>query len=249
MSNTQKINTAAVSAAIELLIRAASAVTVANEASKAVADQKGGAYSLYVKAGIAAGNAVNFTAASDALFAQIRSTGEVGGKPCGAVKAKGEGATGWNVPLAISSAKSIIGKALANSIPLQEKKKGKNEARSFTAIRKDVFAVNAAEKEKEEAEKVAKMPEGVKKTRSTEGARILAELADIIEKEENDLDLRDLLRRVSDAMRDYGHVAEGDDTVTEQADVADMLEQAGKAPEIAAVPAKARKARNARKAA
>lgn len=204
---TKKVNLETVGVVVELLCRAASAVKVAQEAGKAVQDQKGGAYSLYVKAGIAAGNSETFTVASDTLFSEIRKTGQAGGKPCGAVKAKGE-AGGFTVPMSISAAKSYIGTALASSIPLTETKKGKKEPRSFTAIRNDVMALKKQEREKEEAEKVAKMEDGTEKTRLTDGQRVVAELADLIAKEENALDLKDLIARVDAAMRDYGHESE-----------------------------------------
>lgn len=234
MAKRKTVASDVVIAVTDLLTRAMLAAKHVAEAQKDLGEQREGAYSLYVKAAIAAKSDVVLSDVSDTLFEQIRKTGTLNGTSLGCAANKDGG---FKIPMSFSAAKSIMVKALSCNIPLVDDKK---KQRSYTAIRKDVFAANAAQAEAE-AEEAAKALTGVEGLRANAGKKVLIELADLIQKEENEKDLQDLLNRVSDAMRDYGYIEEETpEVVREQSEVSELVEEAHKANETEEKPKKRR---------
>lgn len=100
-------------------------------------DKRAGAYTLYVQAACEAGSAEVLNEASDSLFAEIRQTGKVcdsEGRGHSVNAKRNKDGSGFLIPSAISSAKSVLTDALVLGIPVADG----NEPRTFTEIRKDV---------------------------------------------------------------------------------------------------------------
>lgn len=206
---------------LETLKLAALATVAAAAGATAINEQRKGAYSLYVQAAHEAGSVSVLELASLALLKMIREKGAVGGQPLGCKQNK-DGVT-FIIPSAISSAKSVLTAALSHKVPVVE---GEN-LRSFGDIRKDVQEINRKERE-------AKLS-GVELVRVM-GRKLAAELADLVEHEENAQDLEDLCARVNASMRDYGFVSEHDKVQDGAEELAEQGDDAAAAV-IAAAPA------------
>lgn len=117
----------------------------ASRMQQRVADKRGGAYTLYVQAAILAGSADVLTAASDALFDEIRKTGKVAGTDGKAhsVGAKpNKDGSGFVIPSGISAAKSYMLEALTRGFDLGNA----DEPRGFSEIRKEVMTAKENER-------------------------------------------------------------------------------------------------------
>jgi hypothetical protein len=123
---------------------AAATAKVSSEAAK-VKEKAVGAYTLFVEAAKLSPDAETLEAAAEVLFGQIRASGTVTGPKGKAVslgcKPNKEG-TGFIIPSAISSAKSVMVDALTRAVPLKDEEGD----RAFSAIRKDVQAIKAKER-------------------------------------------------------------------------------------------------------
>lgn len=229
-------------AAQELLEDAVIASVDVRAETDALRGKREGAYSLYVKAAIAAGSVEALGMASDRLFAAIRKDGKVKGRDIGA-KLNREG-TAYVIPSAVSSAKSYLMDALAHKVPLTD---AEGAPRAYTAIRGDVMLIKREEKEaaKSSTDKVqeaAKRAADVLKSIAATVAKLdcsgltlrrrdliirLSELADLIGKEENEQDAGDLHDRINDALTNYGYVSPQDEMAEQEAkDDADVLAEA-----------------------
>jgi hypothetical protein len=168
-----------------ILARAAIACAATSKEAAKLNEKRAGAYVLFPMAGMAAKDATEFEAAAESLFAEIRSTGKVsdGGKAHSLNCKVNKDKSGYLVPSAISSAKSVVLSAMTNGIALSEK----GEARTFGEIRKDVQAVNAKEKREtavgderamiDGQDSIAALSEALEGAKGAELARIVRELA------------------------------------------------------------------------
>lgn len=229
-------------AAQELLEEAVIASVDVRAEADALKGKREGAYTLYVKAAIAAGSVEALGIASDKLFAAIRKDGKVRGRDIGA-KLNREG-TAYAIPSSVSSAKSYLMDALAHKVPLTD---AEGAPRAYTAIRNDVMLIKREEREatKSSTDKVqeaVKRIADVLKPIAASVAKLdcsgltlhrrnllirLSELADLIGKEENEKDAGDLHDRINDALTNYGYISP-EDEMAEQGtgDDADVLAEA-----------------------
>lgn len=220
-------------AAQELLEEAVIASVDVRVETDALKGKREGAYSLYVKAAIAAGSVEALGIASDKLFAAIRKDGKVRGKDIGAKLNKEK--TAYVVPSAISAAKSYLSDALKSKVPLTD---DEGAPRAYTAIRNDVMHIKREEKESAKSS-TDKVKEAVKKIAADlqpvavamskldcSGLTLhrrdllirLSELADLISKEENEKDAGDLHDRINDALTNYGYVSPEDEMAEQGAE-------------------------------
>lgn len=167
-----------------LLVKGAIACNkVAADAAK-VNEKRTGAYSLFVLAGIAAGNAETLTTVADALFSEIRQSGKVAddkGKSVQVATKRNEKGDAWVIPNALSSAKSTILSAFELGVDLGSE----SEPNPFSAIRTAV-KVKRAE------------AEAAKDQHAKQRAEVLAALATIRETAEKADG--ETLARIADAL-------------------------------------------------
>lgn len=131
-----------------LLADAAIGSGKASKMQQQVTEKRAGTYVLYVAAAIMAGSADALTAASDALFDEIRKTGKVtgsDGKAHGINAQPNKDGTGFTIPSGISAAKSYMIEALTRGFDLGTA----DEPRGFSEIRKEVMT--AKERERRQA--------------------------------------------------------------------------------------------------
>lgn len=133
---------------MDLLIASAIAGVLVKDARQQLDSKREGAYTLSVRAAMEAGNAEALDTAYESLFESVRKTGAVtgpDGKPFSLGCKPNKDGTGFLIPSALSSARSVTVDALTRGIPVSEK----GEPRSFGSIRKDVQT--AAQKEARES--------------------------------------------------------------------------------------------------
>ena len=131
-------------AQLSAIYKACKTVDKANAKAQKANDERMGAYATFIVLALETG-ADTFDAAMTTLFADIRAN--VGGIATKVNAQPTKDGKAWQVPSAMSSAKSVLVSALELGVEMVDGETG--EPRSFGGIRKDVQALRKAEKEAE----------------------------------------------------------------------------------------------------
>ena len=129
------------------IYKACKTVDKANAEAQKANDKRQGAYATFTALAVETGGEV-FGQAMDTLFSDIRANVDGIAKKVNAQATKDGKA--WQVPSAMSSAKSVLVSALELGVETTDAETG--EIRAFGAIRKDVQALRKAEKDAERSD-------------------------------------------------------------------------------------------------